>query len=67
MKTEKGSGDDNRDNHSVTPTLCHGKEYDATKFYTTKIVEYYGKHIDKVTKNKLLNDEVSALDIDRVI
>ena len=74
---EKGSGDDNRDNHSylafartiitVTPTLCHGKEYDATKFYTTKNVEYYGKHIDKVTKNKLLNDEVSALDIDRVI
>ena len=33
--------DDNRDNNSVAPTLCHGKEYEVTNFYTTKIVEYY--------------------------
>jgi hypothetical protein len=25
VKTEKESENDNRDNHSVTPTLCHGK------------------------------------------
>lgn len=45
--------DDNRDNNSylafartiitVAPTLCHGKEYEVTKFYTTKIIEYYRK------------------------
>ena len=35
---------DNRDNNSVTPTLYHGKEYEATKFCTTKIVENYQKN-----------------------
>ena len=29
-KRKKGSGDDNRDNNSVAPTLCHGKEYETT-------------------------------------
>ena len=28
---------------TVTPTLCHGKEYGATKFCTTKIAVYYSK------------------------
>ena len=42
-KGKKGSGDDNRNNNSVAPTLCHGKEDEATKFCTTKIVVYYRK------------------------
>ena len=35
---KRGSEDDNRDNNPVAPTLCHGKEDEATKFCTTKII-----------------------------
>ena len=63
-KRKKGSGDDNRDNNSylafaqtiitVAPTLCHGKEYDATK-----ILHYQNCSIlYKITQNYLLGTAI---------
>ena len=55
MKTEKESEDDNRDNNSVTPTLCHGKEDDATK-----ILHYQNcRKLYKINQNLLGTAEKS--------
>ena len=47
LKTEKGIGNDNIDNNSVAPTLCHGKEDEATK-----ILHYHNYSIlEKMNQN----------------
>ena len=64
LKTEKRSGDDNRDNNSylafartiitVAPTLCHGKEDEATN-----ILHYQNCSIlYKINQNYLLGTAI---------
>ena len=54
-KRKKGSEDDNRDNHSVAPTLCHGKEHDTTK------ILHYQNYWGTIYRHELLQRRMERM------